>query len=40
VAEGAGSARSRTVGFQEPAYILALVHARNLSPAARAAKDR
>src|SRR5712692_4704706 len=25
-ADGAGSARSRTVGFQKPAYIIALLH--------------
>jgi hypothetical protein len=39
-ADGAGSARSRTEGFQKPAYILALVHAMNLSLADHAAKDR
>ena len=39
-ADGAGGARSRTVGFQKPADILALVHAMNLSLADHAVKDR
>jgi len=39
-ADGAGSARSRTVGFQKPADILALIHAMNLSLADHAARDR